>query len=166
MWVVAVPVGMAIHRPALVDHEAGNAHRIDADDHGGIDLDRELDAHLVALPEILELRRLTLGQADICRRPVAGDDTHRIGLEAKPAPDVGDRDVWARCEISAETRCARPFGRGHELCRQSTPASPMAWRAGFAPRAQMGARTLPLTVRRTRCGERTGRWRAARRAGA
>src|SRR5690606_18730736 len=95
---IAVPVDVAMASPAgagrLVDHEARDPHRIDADDHRSLHLDRELDAHLVTLPEVLELRRLALGQADVGGRPIARDHAHGLGIEAESTTDVGDGEVW------------------------------------------------------------------------
>ena len=113
VWVsTRMAVGVA---DRLVHHEPRDAHRVDADDYRRADLDGELDIDLVALPEVLKLRRLALGQADVNRRPSPGDDAHRIGLEAKPAPDVGDRDERAGCEVSEEARGTRPLVGAHGL---------------------------------------------------
>ena len=57
--VVAIPTAIR----GLVDHEACDPHRVDADDDRRVDLDRQLDAHLVTLPEVLELRPLALGRS-------------------------------------------------------------------------------------------------------
>ena len=98
---LALPVrgpvpGVAIAACAcrLVDHEARDPHRVDPDHHWRLDLDRELDAHLVALPEVLELRGLALGQADVGRRPIARDHAHGLRIEAESTTDVGDGEVW------------------------------------------------------------------------
>src|SRR5918997_5082080 len=102
---------------------ACDPHRVDADDDRGTDLDGELHADLVTVPQLLELERLPLGEADVRGGPVVPDVGHRVRVvEREASPDLGHGHVWTRCDESAETRCARPLCSTHgSLTPECTP---------------------------------------------
>jgi hypothetical protein len=87
---VSVPEAVAVH------HVPGDAHGIDTHHDRGAHLDRQLHAELVAVPQVLELRRLALGQADPGGGAIAPQEGHGIGLvKTKSATKLGDSDEGA-----------------------------------------------------------------------
>lgn len=91
--VVAVPGAV---RRGPFREVARDPHRVDPHHNGGVHLDRELQANLVTLPEILDLGRLALWQADPGVRAVALEvaDAVRI-IEAEAPSQLGNGDVRA-----------------------------------------------------------------------
>ena len=85
-------VAVAVQR--AIDDVPRDAHRIDAHGDRSADLDAELDADLATAQQIVDLQRLTLGQAHVHLAPIVREARHRIRIiEAEPTPELGDGDV-------------------------------------------------------------------------
>lgn len=103
---------------------AGDAHRVDADHDGGLDLDGELEAHLVALPEVLDLGGLAFRQADPRMTAIALNvaDPVRV-IQAEPSAQLGDGDVWTRGDEAAQAGCTWAFAGAHWSATMTSPES-------------------------------------------